>query len=420
MRQETGWAILPRVWVSCRPAVQCGCRGFSMGLLTIGIWLRCAPPGARIVALDCAMILYLHGFRSSPDSFKSRLMAQAMAERGLSADWCCPQLPASPAAALDLALRLVQERFGAQPAGGDVAGRLTVIGSSLGGFYATWLAERLGCRAVLLNPVVHAARDLATQVGSHRTFHGDEPFEFLPAYVDELARAEADIQTLTQPGRYFLLAATGDEVLDWRDMQARFADSPKRIIPGSDHGISDFADWLPEVLAFALDGTVPVSEAPADPAPAVIASASGLGNVGAGRRVVTGSWDDLRDEASRIRLEVFVEEQQVPLEEELDARDAHCLHAIAYDTDGQPMGTGRLLPDGHIGRMAVCKAWRGQGVGSMLLTALMDAARQRGDAEVVLDAQLHARPFYARHGFVEEGDTFMDAGIPHRVMRLRF
>ncbi len=370
--------------------------------------LRRAPPGARNAAprLD-TMILYLHGFRSSPDSAKARLMAGAMAERGLAADWCCPQLPASPAAALDLALGLLRDRLGALAAvgGGDdsPADRLTVIGSSLGGFYATWLAERLGCRAVLLNPVVHAARDLSTQVGSHRTFHGDEPFEFLPGHVDELARAEADIPVLTRPERYFLLAATGDEVLDWREMRDRFAGSRQRIIEGSDHGISDFADWLPEVLEFALGGAMP----------AAMQSASG-------RRVVTGAWEDLGAEAGRIRLEVFVQEQQVPLEEELDARDAQCLHAVAYDADGQAMGTGRLLPDGHIGRMAVRKAWRGQGVGSLLLNALMDAARRRGDAEVVLDAQLHARPFYARHGFVEEGGTFMDAGIPHRVMRRRF
>ncbi|GAA0223516.1 hypothetical protein GCM10009125_10670 [Castellaniella daejeonensis] len=370
--------------------------------------LRRAPPGARNAAprLD-TMILYLHGFRSSPDSAKARLMAGAMAERGLAADWCCPQLPASPAAALDLALGLLRDRLGAPAAvgGGDdsPADRLTVIGSSLGGFYATWLAERLGCRAVLLNPVVHAARDLSTQVGSHRTFHGDEPFEFLPGHVDELARAEADIPVLTRPERYFLLAATGDEVLDWREMRDRFAGSRQRIIEGSDHGISDFADWLPEVLEFALGGAMP----------AAMQSASG-------RRVVTGAWEDLGAEAGRIRLEVFVQEQQVPLEEELDARDAQCLHAVAYDADGQAMGTGRLLPDGHIGRMAVRKAWRGQGVGSLLLNALMDAARRRGDAEVVLDAQLHARPFYARHGFVEEGGTFMDAGIPHRVMRRRF
>lgn len=378
-------------------------------LLKMKDWLRCAPPGARNAALRPAMMLYLHGFRSSPDSLKARLMAGAMAERGLAADWYCPQLPASPAAALGLALDWTRDRLGidtagerqggVMPGGADAAARLTIVGSSLGGFYATWLAERLGCRAVLLNPVVHAARDLATQVGSHRTFHGDEPFEFLPGYVDELARAEADIPVLTRPERYFLLAATGDEVLDWREMRDRFAGSRQRIIEGGDHGISDFADWLPDVLEFALDG--PEQDAP-------------------GRRVVTGGWTDLGAEAGRIRLEVFVEEQKVPLEEELDARDAQCLHAIAYDAGGRAMGTGRLLPDGHIGRMAVRKPWRGQGVGSLLLTALMDAARRRGDAEVVLDAQLQARPFYARHGFVEEGETFMDAGIPHRVMRLRF
>jgi len=362
------------------------------------------------------MMLYLHGFRSSPDSLKARLMARAMAERGLAADWHCPQLPASPAAALDLALEWVRDRLGVEAAGARQGGmmpgiaaaaadRLTVVGSSLGGFYATWLAERLGCRAVLLNPVVHAARDLATQVGSHRTFHGDEPFEFLPGYVDELARAEADIPVLTRPERYFLLAATGDEVLDWREMRDRFAGGRQRIIEGGDHGLSDFADWLPEVLDFALDGMGrPASQA----------------HGAQGRHVVTGTWDALGAEAGRIRLEVFVEEQRVPLEEELDARDAHCLHAIAYDADGRAMGTGRLLPDGHIGRMAVRRPWRGQGVGSLLLAALMDAARRRGDPEVVLDAQLQARPFYARHGFVEEGETFMDAGIPHRVMRLRF
>ncbi len=362
------------------------------------------------------MILYLHGFRSSPDSFKARLMARAMTERGLAHEWHCPQLPASPAAALELALSLAEaglnaeaafrgERRGAAPARDDAADRLTVVGSSLGGFYATWLAERLGCRAVLLNPVVHAARDLATQVGSHRTFHGDEPFEFQPGYVDELARAEADILVLTRPERYFLLAATGDEVLDWREMRDRFAGGRQRIIEGGDHGLSDFADWLPEVLDFALAGMGrPASQA----------------RGAQGRHVVTGTWDALGAEAGRIRLEVFVEEQRVPLEEELDARDAHCLHAIAYDADGRAMGTGRLLPDGHIGRMAVRRPWRGQGVGSLLLVALMDAARRRGDPEVVLDAQLQARPFYARHGFVEEGDTFMDAGIPHRVMRLRF
>jgi len=455
------------------------------------------------------MILYLHGFRSSPESFKARLMARALAERGLAARWRCPQLPASPAAALDLALRLARDGLAASgggrgresggegPAGGNgpggehgpgdgsgsrsgtpggsAAASLTVIGSSLGGFYATWLAERLGCRAVLINPVVHAARDLATQVGSHRTFHGGEPFEFLPEYVEELARAEAGIPVLTRPERYFLLAATGDEVLDWREMRARYAGCRQRIIEGGDHGLSDFADWLPEVLAFVLDGEAAdagpapgrASKLPASnlavfgptagpvphpaPGPGSAASASGVPNpkggvpgstgsasgstsgapspgsgvpspAGAGPtpRVVVGAWEDLGPQASRIRSEVFVHEQNVPPELELDPLDIQCVHAIAYAADGRAVGTGRLLPDGHIGRMAVRRPWRGRGVGSLLLAALMAEARRRGDREVVLAAQSHAQDFYARHGFEPEGETFMEAGIPHVLMRRRF
>ncbi len=195
------------------------------------------------------MILYLHGFRSSPDSFKARLLGAQFMRRGLAHRWHCPQLPASPAEAMRLALDLATGQAAAIPAR-DVV----VIGSSLGGFYATWLAEQTGCRAILLNPVVHAARDLATQVGLHRTFHGDQPFEFLPTHVTELARAEADIPILSRPERYFLLAATGDEVLDWREMQLRYTGCGQRIIDGSDHGISDFERYMPEVLEFALRG----------------------------------------------------------------------------------------------------------------------------------------------------------------------
>src|SRR5690606_24339149 len=153
----------------------------------------------------CAMILYLHGFRSSPGSFKARLMADALAARGLDGprDWQCPQLPASPRAALDLALGLAR----GQLAGAADPRALTIVGSSLGGYYATWLAEQLGCKAVLLNPAVEAARDLATQVGQHRMYHSDAPFEFRAEYVDELARVR--VTAVTQPERYFLVAATG-------------------------------------------------------------------------------------------------------------------------------------------------------------------------------------------------------------------
>jgi len=192
------------------------------------------------------MILYLHGFRSSPSSAKARMMADALKDRGQLGQWHCPQLPASPAQAMALCEALIERHL-------DSAADepLTVIGSSLGGYYATCLAEKRLCRAVVLNPVVHAARDLATQVGEHTQYHSEEPFVFLPQYVDELARMA--VGRPADPQRYFLLAATGDEVLDWREMAQWYAGSHGRIVQGSDHGISDFEQWLPEVLQFVLE-----------------------------------------------------------------------------------------------------------------------------------------------------------------------
>lgn len=136
-------------------------------------------------------------------------------------------------------------------------------------------------------------------------------------------------------------------------------------------------------------------------------------------RVELGPWDALRDEAIAIRYSVFVEEQLVPEDLELDEFDALSVHALARDVYGGAIGTGRLLPDGHIGRMAVLRKARGQGVGSALLRALMDESRRRGNREAVLSAQVHAAPFYARHGYVTEGEPYDDAGIPHIAMRCR-
>jgi predicted GNAT family N-acyltransferase len=130
-----------------------------------------------------------------------------------------------------------------------------------------------------------------------------------------------------------------------------------------------------------------------------------------------GAWSALREPAARLRFAVFVEEQKVPAEVELDEWDESSLHALAFDAAGRAVGTGRLLPDGHIGRMAVLPAARGQGVGRALLRALMQAAAQRGQCEVVLSAQTHALPFYEKEGFIAEGDEYDDAGIPHRQMR---
>jgi len=194
------------------------------------------------------MILYLHGFRSSPQSCKATLLAQAMRERGLADQWLCPHLPASPKRAIELAHQLIEQARDTQ--GLDPASELVVMGSSLGGYYATCLAERWQCRAVVLNPVVHAARDLATQVGDHTMYHSDDPFTFLPEYVDELAQMA--VGRPSHPERYYLLAAKGDEVLDWREMADWYAGSQGRILEGGDHGLTGFEQWLPEVLDFAL------------------------------------------------------------------------------------------------------------------------------------------------------------------------
>ena len=185
------------------------------------------------------MILYLHGFRSSPQSAKTSLLATHMQALGRGDEYLCPQLPASPRAAVELVLDIASK---VDPA------ELTLIGSSLGGYYATYVAEKLGCRAILLNPAVFAARDLATQVGVKTQYHTNEPFEFKAAYIDEL-KALA-VERITHPERYFLMAATGDELLDSREMVAHFANARQHIIDGSDHGISDFAEYAGEVLAF--------------------------------------------------------------------------------------------------------------------------------------------------------------------------
>ena len=131
------------------------------------------------------------------------------------------------------------------------------------------------------------------------------------------------------------------------------------------------------------------------------------------------SWADARDAARRVRFAVFVEEQGVPAEIELDEWDATSVHALALDSTGRAIATGRLLPDGHVGRMAVLHAWRGKGVGAAILVALLACARERGVKRVILNAQTHARGFYARHGFTQHGGEFMEAGIPHVTMERR-
>jgi len=134
--------------------------------------------------------------------------------------------------------------------------------------------------------------------------------------------------------------------------------------------------------------------------------------------VRAATWGDDRVALQAVRREVFIMEQRVPESLEWDDADAQGLHALAVDAQERAIGTGRLLPDGHVGRMAVLQAWRRRGVGSAILRLLIDRARQVGNTAVHLHAQTHAIDFYARHGFTIHGDEFMEAGIPHRQMSL--
>jgi predicted esterase YcpF (UPF0227 family) len=154
--------------------------------------------------------------------------------------WHCPQLPPSPREAIEGVM-------------GDIAGwprgRMAVLGSSLGGFYATVVAERTGCPAVLLNPAVDPARDLAGYIGEQAAWHDPgERFFFRPEFVDELRALRP--AKLSRPERYFAVIAKGDEVLDWREMTARHAGAEIRLLEGGDHALSDFDEHLPHLLRF--------------------------------------------------------------------------------------------------------------------------------------------------------------------------
>ncbi|MFP5467320.1 MAG: YqiA/YcfP family alpha/beta fold hydrolase [Gammaproteobacteria bacterium] len=193
-------------------------------------------------------LLYLHGFRSSPQSVKARLVAARVKARHPAVTWWCPQLPPSPAAAM----ALVSGGVRSWP-----VDRMVVMGSSLGGFYARWLSLRMGCAAVLLNPAVHPARDLARHIGEQTAWHDPaERFFFAPAFVDELQVLEDELRRMSDPAgarpapRQMAVIARGDEVLDWREMQAFCASGDVRLLPGSDHAISDFSDHIDAVFDF--------------------------------------------------------------------------------------------------------------------------------------------------------------------------
>ena len=185
-------------------------------------------------------LLYLHGFRSSPQSTKAQQVARWVQQHRPQLHWWCPQLPPSPKQAIDEILQGIADW---------PRDRMAIIGSSLGGFYATVLAEHLGCPAVLLNPAVEPARDLSGYIGETTAWHSDERFFFRPEFVDELVALRAE--RITRPGRYFAVIAKGDEVLDWREMSARYSGCRIKLLEGGDHALSDFeTQHLPDVLRF--------------------------------------------------------------------------------------------------------------------------------------------------------------------------
>ena len=185
-------------------------------------------------------LLYLHGFRSSPQSFKAQRLQAWLAEHRPGVHWWCPQLPPSPRAAM----KLLRDGTAGWPAASSA-----VLGSSLGGFYATAVAERTGWPCVVMNPAVDPARDLAAYIGEQTAFHTpEERFFFRPEYVGELQALHVPV--LRHAERTLALIAQGDELLDWREMRARYAGARLHVIPGSDHALSDFDDHLPQVLRF--------------------------------------------------------------------------------------------------------------------------------------------------------------------------
>jgi predicted esterase YcpF (UPF0227 family) len=190
------------------------------------------------------LLIYIHGFNSSALSYKAGLLRDHMARLGLAQHYACPELPHRPAAAMTLLRELVQQH---DPS------TVTLIGSSLGGYYATWLTEHLGTRTVLVNPAVRPYELLAPYVGPQKNLYTGESYEFTTAHIEELRALE--VETIT-PSRYLLITATGDEVLDYRAGVERYAGCEQIIVPGSDHGLGDFAGHLDRVISFWQAGRV--------------------------------------------------------------------------------------------------------------------------------------------------------------------
>ena len=185
------------------------------------------------------MIIYLHGFNSSPQSGKSQYLKRHLDERGKGAEFVCPQLPHQP----DLALAVVEAEIARQP-----KEKITLVGSSLGGFYATWLVEKHKVRAVLMNPAINPHVSLRAYLGPQQAFHGGESYELTE---EHLRQWKEFFVIKVHPERYLLLVETGDEVLDYRAAVRKYRGAQQVVVQGGDHTLASFPEQIPLVLEFA-------------------------------------------------------------------------------------------------------------------------------------------------------------------------
>jgi uncharacterized protein len=185
------------------------------------------------------VIVYLHGFNSSPQSHKALVLAQFMAERGLAAQCACPPLPPLASDAIPAVEALMSRHH---------AKRWCFVGSSLGGYYATYLAEKHDATAVLLNPAVTPHLGLRAYLGEQRNLHTGEPYSLTEAHLQEWSRLWVPRVTAS---RYLLIVETGDEVLDYRLAATRYQGAQQLVIEGGDHSLQSFPRHLPRILGFA-------------------------------------------------------------------------------------------------------------------------------------------------------------------------
>lgn len=186
------------------------------------------------------MLLYIHGFNSSPASFKANVLKDSFARAGRGNEFLCPALPHRPAQAMALLEAMLPQH---DPA------KLTLVGSSLGGFYATYLTEKYGTRCVLLNPAIYPHDGLRAYLGPQKNLYTGDEYELTEQHLQEMRALF--VPQLRNIDRYLLVTSTGDEVIDYRDGVARYAGAAQIIIQGSDHGMADFADYLDKIIAFA-------------------------------------------------------------------------------------------------------------------------------------------------------------------------